>query len=102
MNSDPTISEPPQPQPPRGFVFPGSLMPSRGYSRCCHCRRPWYAADPHTVSCGGGRSQFAVCEKCWPLLSREQRLGYHAWVSFMWWSSITPEEWNRLTAEIQT
>lgn len=93
--------DPPTCLPPRGFSFPGSLLPSLGYSRCCHCRRPWYAAEPHCVSCGGGRAQFAVCDRCWPELATEQRLGYHAWVSYMVWSSITREEWSKLATTLQ-
>lgn len=40
-----------------------------GYSRCMHCKMPWWFAGPHEVSymdAGEVRGLIFACEWCWP------------------------------------
>ena len=60
----------------------GSLLPSRGHTRCYRCRRPWWAVrEIHDVDFAPGLSQFAMCEWCWGRSDTWWRFHAHHWKS---------------------
>ena len=45
-----------------------------GYSCCRMCGMPWKYVKHHRVNYDDDRGFFTMCEKCWPLVSLDDRI----------------------------
>lgn len=50
---------------------------SPGLGTCYRCRRPWISDNWHATPYGRGRGCFPLCERCWAMLTPDERLPYY-------------------------
>lgn len=62
----------------------GLLLPHRGYGRCAHCARPWWACQLREVSYTSSAGQFALCTRCWDRATPAERLAAHRALTDQW------------------
>ena len=63
-----------------------------GYGKCYCCGVPWKYAESHTTWYSEGSGCFPLCEKCWGVLTVEERLPFYRKMVFEEWK-LAQDKW---------